>query len=78
MLFVSGAFFWDMILWLALGYLILKRKIDFFYLSFLAGLIFTVFFVIAEARYKMQIMPALVVGAFSSLPFAARGQRLNH
>jgi hypothetical protein len=73
MLFVWSAILWDALFWLALGIVILKGKIDSFYLTFLVGLVLTVCFVIAEARYRIQIMPALVVAVFSASPRGYRG-----
>jgi len=63
-LFVAAAWLWYIVLWLALALALYKHKTDFFYLAFLIGIICSVLFVIAEARYKIQIMPALVVGVF--------------
>lgn len=54
-LFVEGA------LWLGIIYKIIRKKLDFLYLAFAFGLFLLVCAVIAEARYKIQILPALII-----------------
>ena len=74
-LFVWLASLWEAMVWIGLVYLIIRRRIDLFYVSFLFGLIITVFFVIAEARYKMQIMPSLVVAIISAFSRSGNKER---
>jgi hypothetical protein len=58
---------WEFMAVVAIAIQVLRRRFEFKYLIFLLGLVGVVSLVIAEARFKIQVLPALVVGLALSL-----------